>query len=82
MIEKFIEVFVKALVDKPECLKITKEQIGENTFELTIYSDKADVGKIIGKNGNMVEAIKVILSGHRAKQDAFFRVNVCAINDD
>ena len=76
MIEKFIETFAKALVDKPEAVRIEKHQVNDGVYELTIFTNRNDVGKIIGKGGKMVESIKVILSGHKAKQNNFFKINV------
>jgi predicted RNA-binding protein YlqC (UPF0109 family) len=50
------------LVDVPEQVSVTEVQ-GENTLVLELRVANSDVGKIIGKQGRMANAIRTILSG-------------------
>jgi len=63
-----IEYIVKSLVDHPEEVRIT-EIDGERTiiFELRCHAD--DVGKVIGKSGKTVSAIRTLLNTAAAKQN-------------
>ena len=63
-----IEYIVKSLVDHPEDVRIT-EIDGERTiiFELRCHAD--DVGKVIGKSGKTVSAIRTLLNTAAAKQN-------------
>jgi predicted RNA-binding protein YlqC (UPF0109 family) len=60
------EVIVKSLVDSPEKVKVS-EVTGTNVNVLELRVDKDDVGKVIGKHGNTVGAIRVILNATAAK---------------
>lgn len=56
----FLAYIIKNLVDQPEEVHI-KEVQGTNTiiYELTV--SKADIGKIIGKEGRTIKAIRTLL---------------------
>ncbi len=62
----FLEYVVKALVDNPDDVDI-KEVDGERVvlFELRLHP--SDVGKVIGKNGRTITAIRTLLTGAGAK---------------
>jgi len=61
-----IEQMAKALVDKPEEVKVT-EVDGERTtvFELRVAT--SDLGKVIGKQGKTARAMRTILSAAGTK---------------
>ena len=66
MKELLIEM-VKALVDKPDEVDISlTESENTNIFELRLGD--GDVGKVIGKKGKNVMAIRTILSAVTAKE--------------
>ena len=65
MKELLIEI-VKALVDKPDEVDINlTESENTNIFELRLGD--GDVGKVIGKKGKNVMALRTILSAATAK---------------
>ncbi|GHT50913.1 UPF0109 protein [Endomicrobiia bacterium] len=59
-------LMTKALVDNPEQVEV-KEVAGERTTVLEIKVVTADRGKIIGKEGRIIKAIRVIVSSASAK---------------
>jgi hypothetical protein len=59
MISDIIEGIVKALVDNPDSVQINQES-GEKTLSLNISCDRSDIGKIIGKSGKTISAIRTI----------------------
>lgn len=67
LMKELVEYIVRALVDHPGDVRIT-EVDGEKTvvFELRCHRD--DVGKVIGKNGKTVGAIRALLSTAAARQ--------------
>ena len=67
MIINFIENYAKLVVAVPEDVVVTKEQIDENFIEITISVNSVDIGKLIGKNGNMINALKTIANGCKAR---------------
>lgn len=61
-----IENIVKALVDHPEQVKVS-EIVGEGTSVIELSVVKEDFGKVIGKQGRTIEAIRTILVDVSAK---------------
>jgi len=61
-----IEQMARALVDNPDQVRVT-EVGGEKTsvFELSVA--KADLGKVIGKQGRTAKAMRVILTAASTK---------------
>lgn len=71
--QEFLEYVVKALVDKPEKVEITRT-VDEMGVLLTLTVDPEDMGKIIGRQGNTAKAIRTLLRVVGMKNDA--RVNL------
>ncbi|MBT8042212.1 MAG: KH domain-containing protein [Kiritimatiellales bacterium] len=65
--KQVIETIAKSLVDVPGEVEIT-EIDGEKTIILELRCNAKDVGKIIGKSGKTVGAIRTILSSMASKQ--------------
>jgi len=65
--QAFLEYVVKGLVEYPDRVAITPvERNGATVFELRL--DPADVGKIIGRQGVTINAIRSLLQAGSAKQ--------------
>ena len=64
--EKLLADMVKAMVDKPDEVNVTVVE-GKDTiiYELTVGD--GDLGKVIGKKGKNVNAVRTILSASNAK---------------
>ena len=58
---------VKAIVDKPDEVSIEVNE-SENTQIYELRVGEGDVGKVIGKHGKNVGAIRTILSAATAKE--------------
>ena len=65
MKELLIEI-IKAIVDKPDEVDISLTE-SENTVIYELRLGDGDVGKVIGKKGRNVTAIRTILSAATAK---------------
>lgn len=63
-----LSYIVSAIVEKPEEVEITEEEQG-GIVNLTIKVDKDDMGKIIGKNGRVIKAIRNVLKIPAIKHD-------------
>lgn len=61
------EYIVKALVDYPEGV-VVKEIKGITTTILELGVHEADIGKVIGKKGVTIGALRTILSAAAAKE--------------
>tara|TARA_B100000902_G_scaffold271439_1_gene257374 strand:- start:181 stop:423 length:243 start_codon:yes stop_codon:yes gene_type:complete len=65
--KEFIETIVKQLVDKPDEVNVSPvEQDDTIIYELTVGD--GDYGKVIGKRGRNVSAIRTILFAINAKE--------------
>ena len=58
--KEFVEYIIKNLVDSPEEVHIN-EIGGTNTIILELKVKKSDIGKIIGKKGKTINAIRTLL---------------------
>ncbi len=65
--KQILETIVKSLVDVPNEVQIT-EVNGDKTIIFELRCNAKDVGKIIGKSGKTVGAIRTILNSMAAKQ--------------
>ena len=78
MVADFIAQFAKLISSYPEDIKV-EIQTYEDFAEITLFANQADVGKLIGKEGKMIGAIKTVISGCKAKDGLSYRINVEAI---
>ena len=69
----FLEYVVKALVDNPNDVKIDRT-VDEMGVLITMTVNSADMGKIIGRQGNTAKAIRTLLRVIGMKNNA--RVNL------
>ena len=65
--KQIIEAIAKALVDAPNEVEII-EIDGEKTVIYELRCNAKDIGKIIGKSGKTVGAMRTIVSSMAAKQ--------------
>lgn len=63
----FVEFVVKALVDHPEEVDV-REVDGERVVVFELRLNQTDVGKVIGKSGRTITAIRTLLTSAAAKQ--------------
>lgn len=68
-----LETILKAIVSNPNAVKIDR-QIDERGVLLTVDVDPSDMGHLIGRKGNTIQAIRTILKIVGAKNQA--RVNI------
>jgi predicted RNA-binding protein YlqC (UPF0109 family) len=66
--KEFIEYVVKALVDHPEEVAVTQID-GEKTVIFELRCNPGDIGKVIGKSGRTIKAIRTLLGFAAAKAD-------------
>ena len=70
---QFLEYVVKALVDNPDDVAIARS-VDEMGVLLTLTVNKDDMGKVIGRDGNIAKAIRTLLRVVGMKHNA--RVNL------
>jgi predicted RNA-binding protein YlqC (UPF0109 family) len=66
-VQAFLEYVVKGLVQHPDAVMVTPvEREGTTVYELRLHP--TDVGKIIGRQGMTINAIRSLLLAGSAKQ--------------
>jgi hypothetical protein len=65
-LKELVEYLAKALVDNPDDVEVS-EVAGEQTVVLELRVAKEDLGKVIGKQGRTVKAMRAILSAASSK---------------
>lgn len=78
MIADFVAQFAKLVATHPEDVRVDVNSSDEIT-QIVLYANQADIGKLIGKEGKMIGAIKTVISGCKAKDGVSYRINVEAI---
>jgi hypothetical protein len=65
--KELVTLIAKALVDNPDSVDV-RQVDGERSIIMEIRVHPDDVGKVIGRNGRIVEAIRTIVKSSAAKQ--------------
>jgi len=78
MVTEFISSYAKMIVGNPDDISVSTEEIDEKFQEITIIANDSDIGKLIGKNGNMINAIKTVINGCKAKNGISYKIQVVA----
>jgi uncharacterized protein len=63
---ELVEMLAKSIVDNPDNVTV-KETMGESVVILEIIVNAEDVGKVIGKEGRIANAIRTIVKASAAK---------------
>jgi len=67
---------LKGLVDKPKEIKISEEVDSEGRIMLKISADPDDIGKIIGRNGKIIRAIRNLVKIRAIKEKKIVFVEI------
>ncbi|MCI5839907.1 MAG: KH domain-containing protein [Peptoniphilaceae bacterium] len=71
--KKLIVDIVKAIVDNPNSVKV-EEVENDGIVDITISVDDSDKGKVIGKNGKIINSVRTIAKACAIKENV--KVNV------
>lgn len=73
--EQMLEQIAKALVDHPDQVKVRLLEDGRvSTLELRVSPD--DMGKVIGRQGRIVKAIRTVINAAAVKENKRVLVEV------
>jgi uncharacterized protein len=61
-LENFVDYIVRSLVDEPDAVRVISE-VSKDSNVIKIDCKKDDIGKIIGKRGKTIMAIRSLVSG-------------------
>ena len=66
--KELVEVITKALVDDPESVVVTEREEKKATV-LEVRVADSDMGKVIGKQGRIAQAIRSVVKAAASKED-------------
>ncbi len=72
-LENLLLFLARSLVDEPEKVEVTGRET-DSRVELTLRVAQGDMGKVIGRNGRIVKAIRAVMKAASVKVNK--RVNV------
>lgn len=81
MVERFVADFAKLIATEPDLIEVERRDIDDEFSEIIVYAGAQDVGKIIGKDGNMINSIKTVVSGCKAKDGVSYRILVKPLDE-
>ncbi len=74
-LDGLVEYLVTSLVEHPEDVRIEKRVGAETTtYEVSVHAD--DAGKVIGRQGRVIKAIRVLVRAAASAEDADATVEV------
>ena len=73
--KEMLEMLVKDLVDNPDKIEITEKTEGK-TVTLELKVDPADMGKVIGRQGKIAKAIRVLMKAYAVKENKKINVEI------
>ena len=72
---ELVASIARALVDHPEAVSVNEhDSEGETVLELRVHPD--DMGKVIGKQGRIAKAIRVVVKAAAAKTNKKVSVEI------
>ncbi len=67
-IKELVDFIIRALVDQPDEVEVTAVA-GEKTSVYELRVGEGDLGKVIGKHGRTIRAIRTLLSAASTKEN-------------
>jgi predicted RNA-binding protein YlqC (UPF0109 family) len=80
VMKELAEFIVKALVDHPENVVLT-EQKCNHTVLIELRVAKSDIGKVIGKRGNIINAICILLNSVAAVRRKCVKIEIQCLRE-
>ena len=74
--EDLLEFLARALVDKPDDVRVEGFDEDDGTIVLEIHVADDDVGKIIGRGGRTVSSLRTVMRAVASRQDERVLVDV------
>ncbi|MDD4477267.1 MAG: KH domain-containing protein [Patescibacteria group bacterium] len=73
--QQFVEEIVKAIVNNPQDVK-TNRTVDERGVLITLDTNPADMGYVIGRKGQTARAIRTLLKIVGAKRNAYVNLKI------
>lgn len=74
--KKLLNFLITQIVESPEEIQIDEQQVGEGSYQYTIHAQSNDMGKIIGRDGKIISAIRNVAKVLAIKENSHIRIEV------
>ena len=74
--KELVVVLAKAIVDQPEAVSVAEHEEEDGTLILELSVSPDDVGKVIGRQGRVIKAIRMVAKAAAAKEGRKVAVEV------
>ncbi len=71
-----LEYLAKALVDKPEGVKVEAFEVDSGALVLELAVDEDDYGHVIGRGGRTAQALRTVVKAAGSRQDKRVLVDI------
>jgi uncharacterized protein len=79
-VKELLEYVARALVDKPHAVWVEVEEAGDEVT-LTLGVDEADMGRVIGRDGRIANAIRSLLRIMAARDGRHVELEIVSDED-
>lgn len=69
---ELVRVLVEPLVDYPDELDITSSLTDDDTILVEIRVNESDAGKVIGRQGRVIKAIRTLCRAAASKNEVYY----------
>ena len=73
--DELVLFIAKSLVDKPDEVKVEMHE-DDDAFVIELSVDPSDVGKVIGKQGRIAKAIRVVMRAAATRKEQKIMVEI------
>lgn len=74
--KNIIHYLISNIVDNPADVNIEERELGDNSLYYAIHVNPADTGKIIGKEGKIIQAIRNTIKIKAIKDNKHVRIEI------
>ena len=78
--KKLLEFIIKSIVDNPKDVKISETKDPSGILLLNLKVNQEDMGKVIGREGNIIKAVRNVLRIKATKENLRFALELTEIS--
>ena len=72
----FLIYLISQIIDQPDILKVEEIPLDENSYQYNISCSQEDMGKIIGKEGKIIQAVRSVAKILAVKKNLRVRIQL------
>tara|TARA_B100000029_G_scaffold240998_2_gene238179 strand:+ start:1874 stop:2104 length:231 start_codon:yes stop_codon:yes gene_type:complete len=74
--KELVEYIAKAIATYPDDVEVTEEETGDGEVLVTLSVNSEDKGKVIGRQGRVAQAMRVLLRVAAVKNDLLVNLEI------